>query len=342
MARPRARRSRQLRSRLLVPTWPRLAMTGAVVAAATAVVVTVSLTWPTAGRPSDGSTVALGVSHNSRLVTYVLDRAATAALQQQVPRDNQFVYTEITGSEGVFPPHPAPGEFPTAGIVEQLWQSADGSRTGTVDLAPCQSLTPSGISSSATPGGGIPSHCVMAIPPGKNLPAAASYAGLRTLPTSPAALLAYIDAHYLAQGFNRLGLTRDQVRWSAIQEILRDTVTVPPALAAAIFTAVSTMHGSVLLQHVVDAAGKPGIAVAMPEGGGLSGMLIFDPVTYKFIGSEDVVTTKEADSGNQPVGSVFYSLAVVRTQITSTAPAPPVGQSDTFSYQPNVDQDFSR
>ncbi len=97
------------------------------------------------------------------------------------------------------------------------------------------------------------SRCELAIPHGQKLPAVASYAGLRTIPASPGALLAYIHAHVrAAQFFN--SDTGARLTWDAIVEILRDDVAVPPKLAAAIFRAAATLPGTVVLQHVVDAA----------------------------------------------------------------------------------------
>jgi hypothetical protein len=142
---------------------PRLALAGGVaVAAATAAVVV-------GGLPIGG-----GELTSSAGAAQVLRRAAAVALTQPGPRGNQFVYIAIKGSEG-------PGTRVT--VLEQMWQSVDGSRAGTIVAAPCVMLTQGGLSSQYRQ---PPSPCVVAIRPGKHLPAAASYAGLRTLPTRPA------------------------------------------------------------------------------------------------------------------------------------------------------------
>jgi hypothetical protein len=49
--------------------------------------------------------------------------------------------------------------------------------------------------------------------------------------------------------------------------------------------------------------------------------LIFDPVSYRFIGSQTVVANQ--DGLKFPAGTVFTALAVLRTAITKTAPAGP-------------------
>lgn len=206
-------------------------------------------------------------------------------------------------------------------------------------------LTPGGYTAPTvvppSPGNSNPpplSHCELAIPQDPNLPAVSSYAGLRTLPTSSGALLAYIHAHVRAgQFFNKD--TAARLTFDAIVEILRDDVALPPKLAAAIFMAVATLPGTFVLPHVVDAAGRPGIAVAMQEFG-LSTELIFDPHTYLFTGSADVVTSSGADAGNNPIGTIYFAMAVLRTAITSTAPVVPAG--DTYVYQPNTIGDFRR
>ncbi len=316
-------RSRRGRVRALVLR-PRLAVVGGVAAAASiAVLVTV-------GVPLRGGTALV----SSAAAAQVLQRAATAALAQPVPRDNQFVYTEITGHQ-LF----SAGAHKT--IMEQMWQSADGSRVGTIKVAPCDGLTP-GTYSQTFPARRVghrlvpvvpTGSCVLAIQAGRNPPAVASYAGLRTLPTSPNALLAYINAHVKAHEF---AAPKGQLTWDALQDILRDDLTVPPKLAAAIFRAAASMPGTTVIRHVVDAAGQPGIAVAM-QMNGLSSELIFNPSTYRFIGSADVVTGK--GSFKRRIGTVFYAMAVVRTAFTETAPAGPGKPGQT--YQPAVSTEFS-
>jgi hypothetical protein len=324
-------RSHRGRGRRPALSQPRLVLGGGVaVAVAVAAAVVVAGGLPFGG----GSTLV-----TSAQAAQVLQRAAVAALTQPVPRDGQFVYTEITGSEGIFT---APGSPAT--VRERMWQSADGSSAGTIEAAPCVMLTPGGdnapFAGPLTPGQSTPpplSRCELAIPLGHNLPAVASYAGLRTLPASPGALLAYIHAHVRAAHFFNKD-TGPRLTWDALVEILRDDVAVPPKLAAAMFRAAATLPGTVVL-HVVDAAGRPGIAVAMQEYG-LSTELIFDPHTYRFTGSADVVTSSGEDTGNYPIGTIFFAMAVLRTAITSTAPVIPA--SDTYVFQPSTIGDFSR
>jgi hypothetical protein len=310
---------------------PRLVLAaGVAVAVAAAVVVA-------GGLPFGGGSVLV----TSASAAQVLQRAAVAALSEPVPRDGQFVYTEITGNEGIFT---APGSPAT--VRERIWQSADGSSAGTIEAVPCVMLTPGTDNAPSagllTPGQRTPppplSRCELAIRLGHDLPPVASYAGLRTLPAEPGALLAYIHAHVRAAQFFDKD-TGARLTWDAIVQILRDDVAVPPKLAAAIFRAAATLPGTVVLPHVVDAAGRPGIAVAMQEFG-LSTELIFDPHTYRFTGSAEVVTSSGEDTGSDRIGTIFFAMAVLRTAITSTAPVVPA--SDTYVFQPSTIGDFSR
>lgn len=319
----RSHRGRGRRPALGLP----LALAGGVAVAVVAAVVVAG------GLPFGGGSVLV----TSAEAAQVLQRAAVAALTQPVPRDGQFVYTDITGTDGIFT---APGSPWT--VRERVWQSSDGSSAGTIEAVPCVMLTPGGdnvpSAKPLTPGSSTPpplSRCEVAIPQGKDLPAVASYAGLRTLPASPGALLAYVHAHVrAAQFFNKD--TRAQLTWDAIVEILRDNVAVPPKLAAAIFRAAATLPGTIVLRRVVDAAGRPGIAVAMQDFG-LSTELIFDPHTYRFAGSADVVTSQRQD---YKIGTIFYAMSVLRTEITSTAPVVPA--SDTYVFRPSTIDDFFR
>jgi hypothetical protein len=323
-------RSHRGRGRRPALSQPRLVLVGGVAVAVAAAIVVAG------GLPFGGGSVLV----TSAEAAQVLQRAAVAALTQPVPRDGQFVYAEITGPNEIFT---APGS--PARVRERIWQSADGSSPGTIEATPCVMLTPGGdnapFAGPLTPGQSTPpplSRCELAIPLGHDLPAVASYAGLRTLPASPGALLAYIHAHVRAAQFYNKD-TGARLTWDAIVEILRDDVAVPPKLAAAIFRAAATLPGTVVLQHVVDAAGRPGIAVAMQESG-LSTELIFDPHTYRFTGSADVVTSSGEATGNVPIGTTFFAMAVLRTAITSTAPVVPA--SDTYFFQPSTIGDFSR
>ena len=264
----------------------------------------------------------------------ILQHAADAALIQPAAPAGQFVYTEITG-------HTHSGPLGAKTIVEQIWQSADGSGAGAVKITPCSPLTPGGYDSGVRRPRRVgnrlvrpprlfnsTSTCVLAIDSSNSLPPVASYAGLRTLPQNPAALLSYISSHAIT---HQIGGLKSQLQWNAIQDILRDNPSMPPAVAAALFRVAATLPGTVVLHHITDAAGRPGVAVAM-QYDGLSSELIFDPGTCRFMGSADVVT---GAAFGEPIGTVLYTMAVLHTAIVTSAPSAGAG-----SYQPAVSTEF--
>jgi hypothetical protein len=99
---------------------------------------------------------------------------------------------------------------------------------------------------------------------------------------------------------------------------------LPPRLGAALFDAAAKIPGVTVLPHVADAAGGQGIAVAMtPREGPASGPiwprtrfeLIFDPHTYRFIGSQAVAP------GGSARGAVLLASHLLKVSFTDTAPA---------------------
>jgi hypothetical protein len=318
-------RLRPTRVRLASARRAQLAFAGCALAAAAALIVTLVST------PHGSSTAPVRSTEAAR----ILQHAADVALTQPVAPAGQFVYTAITG-------HHRYGPLGTKTIVEQMWQSADGSRAGAVRLAPCSPLTPgtynSGVRRPRRVGNRLvppprlfnsASTCVLAIDSSSSLPAVASYAGLRRLPENPSALLAYISSHVIR---NQIGGLKSQVAWNAIQDILRDNPSLPPTVAAALFRAAATLPGTMVQQHVTDAAGRPGLAVAM-QYGGLSSELIFDPSTYRFMGSADIVT---GAAFGEPMGTVLYTMAVLHTAIVTSAP-----RAGSASYLPAVSAEFT-
>jgi hypothetical protein len=304
---------------------PRLVIgAGLAIASAAAVVVAT-------GIPPGGSRPAVPTASAAE----VLRHAATVALAQPVPQPGQFIETETrTISQS----------RPTT--VTWTWASADGARRAASALTPCPAsydlhTVPSKLPAGWFYYGGQPYRpsCLMALPGKRLLPAPETYAGLLTLPTSPAALLAYIHAHY-ASIFSTRDAQADWLTWQGLTQILTDNVVVPPKLGAAIFRAAATLPGIRVLPNAVDAAGGRGIAVAMAIGAKrgqppwLLQELIFDPVSYRFIGSQTVVANQ--DRLKVPAGTVFRALAVLRTAITNTAPAGPFDVQTPVTAGPGI------
>jgi hypothetical protein len=356
-ARPGRGRADGGRGRRRVPavSRPRLVLSGGLAIAAGAAVVAV-------GIPFGGA-----LAPRASAAQVVLGRAAKKALTQPTPRGDQFIYADVEVLNFPVPPGQplgaGLGAGQTATSTLQIWQSADGARAGTVRATGCSfaGQLGAGISFPLSEG-----PCTLAIRPSRDLPATATYAGLRTLPTSPGALLAYIDAHFSDGPGNSSppGVFSWEspavFRWDGLSAILSSGMAVPPALAAAIFRAAAMLPGTILLRHVIDLAGRRGIVVAMPEPGGY-GMpdpaylseLIFDPGTYQFIGYRDLavghprrVPLPSSMGGGvatfgDPAGTVEQAWAVLRTGITDTAPPGPADPA-AHSYESSAGFEFSR
>lgn len=84
---------------------------------------------------------------------------------------------------------------------------------------------------------------------------------------------------------------------------------VPPASTAVMFRALSKVPGITVTRNVTDAMGRRGIAVGQPWKDGSRFELIFDPVTYRWLG------TRGVDKN----GAVLDSLVVVKVAVTDKA-----------------------
>ncbi|MEV6035727.1 CU044_5270 family protein [Nonomuraea sp. NPDC052116] len=83
---------------------------------------------------------------------------------------------------------------------------------------------------------------------------------------------------------------RDPMRqWSELKQLIAESV-VRPSLSAALFQVAAEIDGIHLIGDAVDAAGRPGVAVAMDEGDGRRSELIFDRRTYRYLGERTVNT----------------------------------------------------
>jgi hypothetical protein len=283
------RRARACARRIL--TQPRLAISAAVAAAATVAVIVASVTpWSASGT---------GITLDAATV---LHRAAKGALAQPVPRDNQFIYTEVRSVGG----------RARRSQTVQTWLSVDGSKAGAQRLTPCDI------------GRQVHATCLYKAPRFRGSPALVSYAWVKTLPTDPGTLLAYLERN---SGCNHLlrtpmthGLDRYDAAYSEIYVILASLYLPPPKVSAALFDAAAKIPGVTVLPYVVDAAGGQGIAVAMtPAVGPASGRtryeLIFDPHTYRFIGSQAIAVGSSA-RGTVLLASELLNVGFVNTEPT--------------------------
>jgi hypothetical protein len=241
--------------------------------------------------------------------TEVLDHAAHAALAQPypVPANGDFVdvRSETTFEAGV----------ETKGGMSwwlyrahrSIYRSVDGTKQGWLDET---MLSPLPLGSLPIPPEAyqpILSSQWMPIPgPGANASIDdPTYPFLESLPTDPAALLAYIYAH---RGWNQA--------WDEILNCLQEYL-LPPKLRAAMFEAAAKIPGVSVVPGATDAAGRTGIAVSKVVGPSRY-ELIFNPRSYEYMGQRDVTVTAKP---GVPAGTVTGSTAVL--SITVVAAIPP-------------------
>lgn len=230
------------------------------------------------------------------------------------PRNNQFIYTDTKivvlspiseGARRVI-------RWTLMKGSEQVWQSADGSRPGAFETAPCE-LGRTG--------------CLLLIPPGVTA-TLATYAGLKRLPRQPARLAS--DLRRYGGCPNTVPVGRGTVRvpestreWDALTAILGDVQVMPAGLGKVLFTTAATIQGAVVLRSVTDAAGGHGIAVARNEPGALRTELIFAPHSYRFIGVQEVLARGLL---RLRAGTVWAASALVAARIVNNAPITSLGQ----------------
>ena len=121
-----------------------------------------------------------------------------------------------------------------------------------------------------------------------------TYAGLNSLPRSPAALDRYLASLPLR------GWGPASYREFDIISALLFTYLMPPALTAELYRALGDIPGVTVDQHAVDVAGRAGIGFQITEPRMLPpspdtpvrsvAQLILDPKTYDLIGEQDFET----------------------------------------------------
>jgi hypothetical protein len=211
----------------------------------------------------------------------VLDRAAASALEQPAvnPRPDQFVFWKTVNSS-----------YGTA----ETWRSVDGSRNGfalsggkKVMLWGChdgwQTVRPD-------PGSGrksITQRCV------------AEPAFLPHMPTRASKMHSY-----LARKFH-VGLHGAAI--AKVTEDLLDQNYLLPLQRAALYKFFVVIPGLKVVHHVRDYVGRPGVGVRVTTHG-FTAMWIFDPKTFAYLGSIDLV-------GRQ----LSFSSALVKVAIVDKA-----------------------
>jgi hypothetical protein len=296
-ARPGHAARPQRRARVL--TWPRLAW-----AAATAVALVIALTLAGVIPLGSGATQPASAA-------VLLDRAAAAALAQPTPTDRQLIYSDTAIYYATYPAHG--GHRPSGHVMvrQQEWQSP-------VSPSAFYRTTPCDVDGDLQRGQATCSF------QGGYAPGATSYstyAGLRTLPTTPGRLLAYLA------GLPSGGQSRYDREWSGANLIANLNPVLPPKFGAALFRAVARIPGTVLLHGATDAAGAHGIGLARPAGG-VQEELIFDPSTYRLIGQQEIVLH---EVHGRAVGYVTSATALLQTRFVHTGPGSGAGGTGASS-----------
>lgn len=123
-----------------------------------------------------------------------------------------------------------------------------------------------------------------------------SYSYLSSLPSDPAALEQVLLANDPPGGT----MTRDDAIYDAIYTLFADGpsqgVLIPPKLEASLYRVLQQLPG-VHFETAVDLAGRTGLGFWRVVEGYLKQELVIDPVTYTFMGDEDVAVADHAMVG---------------------------------------------
>lgn len=268
------------RPRLTMPRlgW-RLAAAGALAVAITAGLFAAQTT-EIGGREPAAVASAEEILHNAALVA--------AEQPDQSPRGDQFVFVEsiaanTTTTDGG-PPSPLPP------VLRQIWLSVDGTGDGLLRQRPRS-------------GGAWDERVLdgcrdgkMAIREGPDGPIIGSER-CEPHPARPTDLPTEADPMYDYLANYSDNKNPEAVRaFRAVGDILREGY-VSPRSTAAMFQAAGRITGVTVVRDAVDAAGRPGVAVALTDQG-IRSELIFDSETYAFLGERTVAAgTDVAEAG---------------------------------------------
>jgi hypothetical protein len=275
---------------------PRIVLAG-LTAAATAAAITVALLTQSA-EPERSAAASPAVKELAYRV------AAVAATRPAVPPGQWMYWREKLVTTVA----------PAAGTAEhdtfQVWTTADSEKAaylqkGKVALMPFQPCSHSAGCQYI----GQPVPATLPDGQGETVTGVAgkvpvSYAGLRSLPRSPAAL-----DRYLA-GLPLRGWGPAPVREFEIIKELLITYVMPPALTAELYRALGSIPGVTVDHDAVDVAGRRGVGfqITLPRlAGGEIDQLILDPATFSLMGQQLLL----AGSGRVLSGTAILSTAPV-------------------------------
>jgi hypothetical protein len=234
--------------------------------------------------------------------TQFLTEAAAATRREQapVPAPDQYIYTE---------------QYAHGQGLSREWLSVDGSRPGVAEF-------PNGIS---VPVG----VCTVAQAESTGCNPSAGY--LPGLPVSANAVLPYLVQLQLAATSPNPQNTPNWLannNGKAIAGLLQTTYLLP-AQQAAVFQMLAQTPGFEIVRDAADALGRRGVGIYwFYEGGGA--MMVFDPVTYQFLGGGTwgegaVPANGQVPPATNGVVTAPYGVAIVTMAIVnSEPPVPPV------------------
>ncbi|GAA3253836.1 CU044_5270 family protein [Dactylosporangium siamense] len=288
---------------------PLLAVAGlATAAAGVAVAVLLTTTTPAKSPPSVAagpSSAAPAVKLRPVSVAEVLDLAAAAA-PGVTPGPGQFVVTESVVQDQGFVGED--GRF-LYRMKRTTWISSDNTKQGAVRAENLEVLpfpgraVPAGVPTA----GLVDNH---AICPAKADAVRHDYAFYGTLPTDAQGMLTYF------RKFPGGGADKNSYLWKAGAELA--AAAMPTAQHTAVFQALKLVPGAQLVGDVQDAAGRDGVAVGYVSSG-LRYDLIFDPVTFGYLGSRSVVV--DAATAGAPAGTQLAATAQLSVTVADEAPA---------------------
>lgn len=276
--------------------WLRPALVAGAVAAVTAVTLTFAV--PSGSGPGESAPpVASPTTSAPQTAAALLEDIALAAEHADVPagiRDDQFVYIK---SKVAWSSQEGDGPAKLDPVHErEVWLSVDGKEQGL--LHEPFARTDDVLLEAQTPG--IPSNT--------------NYRHLQTLPTDPDKMYAWLNKVSGDGSSNK-----DDANFVLVGDLARESL-MPPAQAAALYRAAAKISGVFVIEDVVDAAGRHGIAVARVEDGERV-ELIFDKKTKEFLGEREVAV-KDLPWGFKKGDVVGSSAVLERTVVDERGERP--------------------
>jgi len=267
----------------------RIALVGAAAAIATALAVLfIAPSAQIPGRTSDNGRVVINLA-----AARFLDRAAAAALSQSAitPLPNQYVYSETEGPDGTF---------------TETWLSVDGASPGL--------SRSTGDASGA--GGTNLSGCTIAQAETKGCFPEAGY--FPDMPNDPNEILAYLNKIGVVdtgnQTYDSMPGWEDNDVAKAVMYLMQTSYLLPTQQAA-LYSLMAQTPGFQIVPDMKDAIGRTGVGIEWNFEGG-TGVIIFDPATYSYLGARTW-------QGAPTAGGPYDGAALVKVAIVGSAGATP-------------------